>query len=140
MFVVDNATMTHRSNNKHETLTDLEFKIINKLWDLDGATVRQVVEAQDEKPPLAYTTVATVLKILEEKGFVRSSKKDRVLIYTAKLKREAYQARSLRDMVDRVFSGDALSLVTRLIDTQRITDDDLQRLRTLIDQGEATHD
>ncbi|MEZ4273564.1 MAG: BlaI/MecI/CopY family transcriptional regulator [Myxococcota bacterium] len=132
--------MTSRSKSKHETLTDLEFKIINKLWDLGGGTVREVVDAQDEKPPLAYTTVATVLKILEDKGFVRSNKKGRVLVYTAKLKRQSYQARSLRDMVDRVFSGDALSLVTRLIDTQPMTDDDLQRLRALINQEEASHD
>lgn len=131
-----------RSSNRHKTLTDLELEIIDKLWDLGGATVRDVVQAQVQEPPLAYTTIATVLKILEEKGFVRSTKRGRVLFYTAKLQREAYQARSLGQLVDRVFGGDAMSVVTRLLGTQRLTDEQLQRLRVLVDEAEseAEHD
>lgn len=128
------------SKNKHAALTELEFKIIDLLWDLDGGTVRDVVDAQTARPPLAYTTVATVLKILADKGFVGATKKGRVLFYTAKLEREAYQAGSLGDLVDRVFAGDALSMVTRLLDTRDMTANDLERLRALVEEGRGSHD
>jgi predicted transcriptional regulator len=106
------------------------------LWQLEGGTVRDVVDAQQKKPPLAYTTVATVLKILEQKGVVRSRKQGRVLSYSAKLEREAYQTHSLDDMVDRVFAGDPLSLVTRLLDSKKMTRADLDRLQSLVaEQG-----
>jgi predicted transcriptional regulator len=125
---------------KHVALTELELKIITILWDLGGGTVRDIVDAQSAEPPLAYTTVATVLKILEDKGFIRSSKSGRVLVYSARLTREAYQARTLGDLVERVFAGDPMSLVTRLLDTKHMTKDDLERLRALVDREGVAND
>jgi predicted transcriptional regulator len=128
--------MRKRAPKKRAALTDLELTIMDLLWQLEGGTVRDVVDAQQKKPPLAYTTVATVLKILEQKGVVRSRKQGRVLSYSAKLEREAYQTHSLDDMVDRVFAGDPLSLVTRLLDSKKMTRADLDRLQSLVaEQG-----
>ena len=65
---------------------------------------------------LAYTSAATILRILEQKGFVTSEKKQKTLIYEPVLKREAYQSKTLRNISDKLFDGTPASLVARLVD------------------------
>lgn len=128
------------NRRKHAILTDLELRLMTILWNLGGATVRDIVDAQTTEPRLAYTTVATVLKIMEDKGFLRSNKSGRILFYRARLTRKAYQAGTLGDLVDRVFQGDPLSLVTRLLDTKHMTKNDLERIRALVDRDETPNE
>src|SRR5688572_32081783 len=96
----------------HPTLTPQELAIMKVVWDRGQSTVRDVYEALREKRTIAYTTVMTMMKILEEKGYLTKSAADRAHLYRQTKPREQVMGAMVRDFVDRVFDGapDALLL------------------------------
>ena len=90
---------------------------------------------------LAYTSAATILRILEQKGFVTSDKvRTRSLIYKPALAREAYQSKSLRNLSDKLFDGTPASLVARLVDDEGLSEDALEEIRALLDRRLTDYD
>ena len=116
-----------------ELLTDAELELMTVLWDQGNATARQVVSSLGDQR--AYTSIATILRILEEKGFATSAKDGRALRYTPRLSRTAYQAKKLGAVLGTLFDGDPLALVRRLITSQDLDADELQALRDLVDDA-----
>jgi len=110
-------------------LTEAELKIMTAVWRLGRASVRETMEALGPSRGTAYTTVATILKILETKGFLESRKNYGVLAYTPKVSREAYEAVSVRHLVRNVFQGVPSALVSRLLDDEGWTPEELHALR-----------
>jgi len=110
-------------------LTGAEFDIMNQVWRLGSASVRQTMEALGPEREVAYTTVATVLKILENKGFLESRKTYGVLCYTPKVSRESYESVSARHLVANVFQGAPAALVSRLLDDEAWKPEELRALR-----------
>jgi predicted transcriptional regulator len=110
-------------------MTKLELKIMQVIWKHGGSTVADVQAEMD--PPLAYTTVQTVLNILERKGKLRRELKGRAFVYSAKVSREKAIGQSLRDMIDRVFGGSSEELVMSLLKSRQI---DMKRLAKLTEQ------
>src|SRR5690242_16131171 len=91
------------------SLTRLELKIMQVIWQRGSSTVGDVQAAV--QPPLAYTTVQTMLNILERKGKLNRQLKGRAYVYSAKVSQEKALGQSLRDLIDRMFGGSSEELV-----------------------------
>ncbi len=104
------------------------------LWRCGPASVKDVQEALSKRR--AYTTVLTLLRILEEKGYVRHAEhpsKPRAYLYAARTQRQATRRQHLRAFLARLFDNDAAALASGLIQDEQLSADDLHRLRALID-------
>ena len=115
-------------------LTDLELHVMNAVWDLNECTVREVQERLAGERDLAYTTVATMMKILEQKKFLKARKKEKAHVYLPAVTREEYEAASLQHIKENVFLGRPEALVARLLDDSELSEDELQRIRQLLDE------
>ena len=89
----------------HHTLTPQELTIMKIVWRRKNATVRDVYEALQEKRQVAYTTVMTMMRILEEKGFLKKTIVERTHVYRPAKPREQVVGAMVRDFLDRVFDG-----------------------------------
>ena len=120
----------------HPTLTPQELAIMKVVWQLDKATVRDVYEALREKRAVAYTTVMTMMKILEEKGYLKKTLVERAHVYRPARPRQTVVGAMVRDFVDRVFDGAAGGLLVHLARDGRLSKADRDRIRLLIDDTE----
>jgi predicted transcriptional regulator len=110
-------------------LTKLELRIMQVIWKRGSSTVAEV--QGEMRPPLAYTTVQTVLNILERKGKLNRELEGRAFVYTAKVSEEKASGQSLRDLIDRMFGGSSEELVMSLLKSRQI---DAKRLAKLTEQ------
>ena len=118
---------------RSEMLTDVELEFMVALWEIGTGSVRDVMSALEGDTKRAYTSVATVLKILEDKGYVSSARKDRSLIYSPVIQRADYEGRSLKNLSDSLFGGTPTALVARLVDNEDLTDEMIQEIKEIID-------
>ena len=86
------------------------------LWQIGRGTVRDLIAKLAADRNLAYTSVATIMRILEQKNFVTSVKEGKTFVYTPVLAKDAYQSRSLKDLSAKLFDDTPASLVARLVD------------------------
>lgn len=110
--------------------TTRELDVMTVLWDGGPSTVAEVRRALDDK--LAYTTVLTVLRILEEKGYVGHTTEGRAHRYHPLVERSAAGESALRRLTRGLFSGSPELLLTRLVDDEDLTEDELRRMRDLL--------
>jgi predicted transcriptional regulator len=116
-------------------LTDAELRLMEVLWDKGSATVGEVVEAMPKRTPLAYSTVLTTLRLLEEKGYLTHVKEGRAFIYQPAVGREEACESAVAHLVRRFFNGSHGLLALNLVENKRIDASELKRLRKTI--GEA---
>ena len=110
--------------------TDRELDVMNVLWDAGSATVAEVRERLSDD--LAYTTVLTVLRTLDQKGYVAHIGEGRAHRYRPLVKRAAAGRSALRRLVEKVFDGSPELLLTQLVSDKNLSDDELRRLRKLL--------
>jgi len=110
--------------------TDRELDVMSVLWDAGSATVAEVRERLSDD--LAYTTVLTVLRTLEQKGYVGHTGEGRAHRYRPLVKRAAAGRSALRRLVDKVFDGSPELLLTQLVSDRNLGDEELRRLRKLL--------
>jgi len=115
-------------------LTEVELELMNVVWELGETTVKGVQEALPSERDLAYTSVATIMKILEQKGALESQKKEKAHVYTPLIARAEYEAMSLQHLQANVFGGDPTSMVMRLLNDARMSQKEMEAIRTLIDE------
>lgn len=115
----------------HPTLTPQELAIMKVVWRLDQATVRDVYEALRAKRDIAYTTVMTMMKILEEKGYLKKSRVDRAFLYRPAQPRHQVVGDIVRDFLDRVFDGAAAPLLLHLAKEGRLTREERRLIRRI---------
>lgn len=123
-----------RPKRKNEFLTEVELEFMTELWALGEGTVRDVLAQLDPVRNLAYTSAATILRIMEQKEFVTSTKKGQTFVYKPVLAKEAYQSKSLMDLSNKLFDGTPASLVARLVDDNGISEEALGEIRALLDK------
>ena len=114
-------------------LSDQQIDVMRVLWQRHEATTAEVHEALNAQRQLAYTTVATLLRRLEEKGAINHRSEGRQFVYHALVQEEEVQRGMLRHMVDGLFAGDASALVSRLLGDDKISDADLKRIEALLE-------
>jgi predicted transcriptional regulator len=110
------------------TLTDQELEIMKIVWDLDQATVRDVYEKLLERRKIAYTTVMTLMKILETKGHLKKSSVERAYIYQPTRPKQQVIGGMVREFVNRVFNGSAEPLLLHLVEDEKLTEKELADL------------
>jgi BlaI family transcriptional regulator, penicillinase repressor len=118
----------------HPTLTPQELAIMKVIWRLEKATVRDVYEAFREKRDIAYTTVMTMMKILEDKGYLKKIRVDRAYEYRPAKPRHQVIGAMVRDFLDRVFDGAAAPLLVHLAKDRRLSKDDREMIRRLTEE------
>ena len=123
-----------KEKTKNELLTEVELEFMNELWELGEGTVRDVLAMLPEDRELAYTSAATILRILEQKGFVTSRKEGKSHVYIPSLEKDAYQTRTLKNLSMKLFDDAPASLVARLVDDEALTDEALGQIRALVDR------
>ena len=101
------------------------------VWDRDNATVRDVYEALLEQRKVAYTTVMTMMKILEQKGFLKKSQEDRAYIYRPAQPKGQVIGAMVREFVNRVFNGSAEPLLVHLVEDHHLSQKDLEEIARL---------
>lgn len=110
-------------------LTELELRIMQVIWRRGGSSVAEVQAELD--PPLAYTTVQTVLNILQRKGKLKRALDGRAYIYSAKITEDKALRQGIRDLIDRMFGGSSEELVMSLLKNRQI---DAKRLAELTER------
>ena len=115
-----------------KSLTVTELEMMNVIWRIGPCSVLQVVEQLRPERELAYTSVSTIVRILEQKGYVISSKEGRGHLYEAAISKEDYQRSTVQRMVTSVFDNTPALLVRRLLDTESLSSDDLAQIRALL--------
>ena len=120
------------------TLTPHELAIMKVVWRLEEATVRDVYEALRGQRTVAYTTVMTMMRILEAKGHLRKKQRERAHVYRPARQRHAVLGAMVRDFLDRVFDGASRPLLMHLTEDERLSARERQALRRLVD--EIDHD
>jgi BlaI family transcriptional regulator, penicillinase repressor len=123
-----------RKKKKNDFLTEVELEFMTQLWELGEGTVRDILACLAPDRDLAYTSGATIMRILEQKNFVTSAKNGKTLVYRALLAKDAYQSRSLRNMSEKLFDRSPAMLVARLVDDADLSQDDLSEMRLLLDR------
>lgn len=121
-----------RKRKTSELLTEVELEFMNLLWKHGDGSVRDVMAHLDQGRDLAYTSAATILRILEKKGFVTSHKTGKTLIYSAELSKDVYQTRLLKDVSMKLFDNTPAALVARLVDDEDLSQDALEEIRELL--------
>jgi predicted transcriptional regulator len=116
-------------------LTEAELRLMEVLWRMPSATVNDVVAAV-EAPPLSYSTVLTTLRILERKGYVAHEEVNRTYVYRTLVARDEAASKDVGHVLQRFFSGKPLDLALRLVERDRPSRTELQRLRVLIERYE----
>ena len=117
---------------KTPTLTEQEHEIMKIVWERERATVRDVYESLLERRKIAYTTVMTMMNILEQKKYLRKSAEDRAYIYRPTKPKKQVIKGMVREFVDRVFNGSAEPLLVHLIEDRKLTNKDLDELARMI--------
>ncbi len=111
-------------------LTDREADLMQVLWDHGPSLVAEVREHLAD--PLAYTTVLTVLRILESKGHVGHTEEGRVHRYFATVEQQTARKSALRHLTNKLFEGSSELLMTQLVSDHKLTDEQVQRLRRIL--------
>ena len=103
------------------------------IWDLEKATVRDVYETLRKRRQVAYTTVMTMMKILEDKGYLKKTRVDRAHVYTPSRPRQQVVRAMVRDFVERVFDGASGALLLQLAKDGRLTKAERLHIRRIMD-------
>jgi len=121
---------------KHNTLTPQELEIMKLVWQRGAATVRDVYEVLLERRKLAYTTVMTMMKILETKGYLKKRRQDRAFLYRPAHPKNQIIRGMIREFIDRVFNGSAEPLLVHLVKSHHLRERDLQKIVRMVEESE----
>src|ERR1035438_9743726 len=116
---------------RSSTLTEHELEIMKIVWQHDSSTVRDVYEALLEKRKIAYTTVMTMMKVLEQKKYLMKSQAERAYVYRPAQPQRQVVGAMVRDFVNRVFNGSAEPLPVHLVEDHDLSREDLEEIAHL---------
>jgi predicted transcriptional regulator len=118
------------------TLTPQELAIMKVVWQLEAATVRDVYEQLRTTRAIAYTTVLTMMKILEQKGYVKRTREDRAFVYRPARPRQQVIGSMVREFVERVFDGASRPMLLHLMKQTKLSDKERKALLRAIEEVE----
>ena len=124
------------ARKKSLNLTEAELRLMDVIWEKGSATVGEVAEALPGEPGLAYNTVLTTLRILEEKGYLEhtKSKEGRAFVYRALVGRNEAGRNAVRYLVSRFFRNSPELLVLNLLEDENLDARELARIRALLSE------
>jgi len=119
--------------NSEIRLGRLELQIMNVVWDRGKATVHDVKNALSRRKP-AYSTILTMMRKLEAKGYLKHEVDGRTYVYLPLISQQAVRHGVLGDLVERLFEGSTSLLLTSLVEQNRISKNELRQIRKLIEE------
>lgn len=127
--------MARPKSDERKTLTDTEIQVMNRLWELGTGTVHDVQESLNSvaDKDYAYTTVSTLLRVLEKKNVIKSQKEGRGHRYIPIIAKEKYQVRATNHLVASVFSGEKTALIRNLLGSATLTKEELSEVKAILD-------
>jgi len=122
------------ARRKSPTLTEVELELMDVLWEKGRATVSEIVEAlPDER--LAYSSVLTMMRILEQKGYVEHEKEGRAFVYRPVVDRQQAQKSVIGYLLKRFFNNSPELLVVNLLETEELGPAEIEKLKEMIDKA-----
>ncbi len=125
------------TDKSQPALSPAETEILRLLWRVESGTVQDVCRELPPDRQIAYATVQTLLRRLEQKGYVKHQRRGKAHVFTPTARRDEVIKRTVGDFVDRLFDGDPLPLMLHLAEKSRLNDKDVDSLRKLIDKYET---
>ena len=122
--------------SKSRTLTEQELEIMKLVWELQTATVRDVYEALLRRRKIAYTTVMTMMNILEAKGYLKKRARDKAHVYRPAQPKAKVIRAMVREFVERVFNGAAEPLLVQLVKDRHLSPAELEKIARAIKESE----
>ena len=113
-------------------LGKVQLQIMQVLWEKGQATAREITEAMNRHEPIAHSTVQTLLRGLEEKQAVAYRVEGRVFIFYPLIKEDKVRTSAARDLVERIFGGNAAELMAHLLKHEKVSAEEIEELRQLI--------
>jgi BlaI family transcriptional regulator, penicillinase repressor len=120
-------------------LSGPQLEIMKVVWRLSEATVRDVYEDLRLHRPIAYTTVMTTMKNMESRGHLKKRSEGRAFVYSASVPENRMLRRIVGDFIDRVFNGSTEPLLAHLVEEQRLSEKDLEKIGKMIREKERQH-
>jgi BlaI family penicillinase repressor len=117
--------------SKRPAMSPAETEVLRLVWQSREATVQQVYDALPANRKVTYVTVATLLRRLERKGYLRHRVRGKAFLYVPAAKEEDVVRRTISDLVERLFGGNPVPLMQHLARHSGITDEDIERLKKL---------
>ncbi len=112
----------------------VQLLIMQVLWDRGRATAREITDAINNTEPIAHSTVQTLLRGLEDKGSVSHKAEGRTFVFFPLVEEHKFKQSVTRDLVERVFGGNAGSLVAHLLKTEKVSREEIAEIRKLINR------
>ncbi len=112
----------------------VQLLIMQVLWDQGRATARDITDAINALEPIAHSTVQTLLRGLEEKGSVSHKTEGRTFVFYPLVKEDKFKLSATRDLVERVFAGNAATLVAHLLKNENVSRKEINEIRKLINR------
>ena len=128
------------ARKKTPTLTEAELRLMKVIWELKEATVSDVVENLPKNSNLAYNTVLTTMRILEDKGYLKHSKNGRAHVYSALVSKNQARQSVVSHMVKSFFNDSPELLLVSLIENENISKEDIDSLKELINKQSGNED
>ncbi len=124
-----------KKSGDDKMLTETELELMTILWRLNEGSVNDVMELLPQERNLAYTSVSTILRILEQKGVLKTRKEGRGHVYIPQLKKAEYESKAVKHVVERVFDGTPMALVRQLMDSDQLNENDIKELKKLLEKA-----
>lgn len=124
------------ARKKSTTLTEAELRLMDVLWKKGEATVGEIAEALPARLELAYNTVLTTMRILEDKGYVRHKKSEggRAFVYRPRVRRDEATRSAIQELLRRFFDQSHEALVLNILQDKELDEKERQRIRELLEQ------
>ena len=113
---------------------NLQLKIMRVLWEQGEATARQITDAVSKQEPVAHSTIQTLLRKLEVKKAVGYEERDRTFVFRPLVSESEVTQSATKDLISRVFHGSLSGLVAHVLENEDISDEEMAKLRKLIDE------
>ena len=114
------------------SLTAVELELMNILWSLKSASVREVLAELPKSRQMAYTSASTIIRILEQKGYVKAEKQGKTHFYSPILTKKEYSKTTLKQVVTNLFDGEPTQLIRQLINNEKLDKDEIAEIKKII--------
>jgi predicted transcriptional regulator len=124
------------ARTRSSNLTEAEIRLMDVIWDKGSATVAEVAETLPKELGLAYNTVLTTMRILEDKGYVRHTVEGRAFVYSPLVGREEASRNAVRHLISKFFRNSPELLVLNVLNDEDLSETELHRIRQLVAEEE----
>ncbi len=119
------------------SISPAETQVLRLIWQLQQATVKQVLDNLPKERDITYATVQTLLRRLEKKGYIKHSLKGKAYLFSPAVKQKDVISKKVSDFLDRLFGGDSLPLMQYLAEHGKLTARDIENLKKLIEKNNS---